>query len=247
MLLVDFFVTLALAVYLSNVLPDAAGRRRHPLYFLDPRYWMGSEAAPHVVVNLDDDMDDDVKAEAVRVRDRDYGERKILLEVRGLRKTFYSIRNFCLAKFEAVRGVSLAVEENTVFTLLGHNGAGKTTAITCLTGLTTITGGDAAVAGHSVVTDMDTIRSSMGVCPQHDVLWDLLSAHETLELFARLKGVPEVSVATEVSARLEEVQLEDCADQLAGTFSGGMRRRLSIALALIGNPRIVFQRPAWTL
>merc|ERR1711871_963045 len=109
-----------------------------------------------------------------------------------------------------------------------------------MTGLMPVKDGDATIFGHSVRFDMPHIQSFMGVCPQHDVLWHHLTGREHLELFSRIKGIPEEKVDKEVSDRLEQTLLVEAADVAAGSYSGGMRRRLSIAIALIGDPRVVF-------
>jgi ABC-type multidrug transport system ATPase subunit len=108
-----------------------------------------------------------------------------------------------------------------------------------MTGLFPPTGGDAICFGHSIIDGMEQIRAVMGVCPQHDILWNQLTAREHLELFANLKGL-EGDIEEEVSQRLKDVALTAAADAAAGSFSGGMKRRLSVAIALVGDPRIVF-------
>ena len=142
--------------------------------------------------------------------------------------------------FTAVKGVSYAIEENSLFVLLGHNGAGKSTTFNMMTGLMPLTGGDATIMGMSVRDDMEKISVIMGYCPQHDVLWDELSGREHLQLFARLKNIPEVNIPAEVEARLKDVKLEKSADVLSGNYSGGMQRRLSLAIALLGDPKVIF-------
>jgi ABC-type multidrug transport system ATPase subunit len=119
-------------------------------------------------------------------------------------------------------------------------GAGKSTTFNMMTGLMPLNGGDISIFGMSVRHDMDKISAIMGYCPQHDVLWDQLSGREHLELFARLKNIPENEIQGEVEARLKDVKLEKAADVLSGKYSGGMQRRLSLAIALIGNPKVVF-------
>ena len=86
---------------------------------------------------------------------------------------------------------------------------------------------------------MDELRAVLGVCPLHDILWDQLTGKEHLELFARLKGVPEDKVQREVQARLEDVLLESAANLESRGYSGGMLRRLSLAIALLGDPKLV--------
>ena len=85
--------------------------------------------------------------------------------------------------FSAVKGVSYAIEDNSLFVLLGHNGAGKSTTFNMLTGLMPLTAGDATIFGFSVKNEMHQISQIMGVCPQHDILWDNLTGREHLELF----------------------------------------------------------------
>ena len=143
-------------------------------------------------------------------------------------------------RFHAVQGVSLAIDEGELLVLLGHNGAGKSTTINMLTGILDTSSGDATVFGFSVNFQMAQIRKLMGVCPQHDKLYAKLTGREHLDLFARLKGVPDAQVTPEVNARLSDVLLTASADVTADAYSGGMQRRLSIALALLGDPKIVF-------
>lgn len=159
----------------------------------------------------------------------------------------------------AVEDVSFAVREGEVFCLLGHNGAGKTTTLNVLTGLIAASRGSAFVAGHRVGKSADAVHSLCGVCPQHDTLWPRLTAREHMAIFAELKGVPAGRVAKEVEEKLRSVDLWAVAAQAVGGFSGGMKRRLSLAIASIGDPRIVFldepttgmdpvaRREAWAL
>ena len=120
-----------------------------------------------------------------------------------------------------------------------HNGAGKTTTINMLTGMLPITSGDAYVFGHSAKYDMSSIREIMGICPQHDILWDQLTGKEHLQLFAGLKGMNPAEIQEEALKRLEQVELLHVADVQAQAYSGGMKRRLSLAIALIGDPKVV--------
>jgi len=140
----------------------------------------------------------------------------------------------------AVNNLSFQVAEGQLFCLLGHNGAGKTTTLSILTGIIRADAGDAWIYGHSVRREISTIRQFIGLCPQFDILWDELTAREHLELYAALKGIPRRSLRNEALQKLKEVNLEHVANQRVSTFSGGMRRRLSVAISLIGNPKIVF-------
>ncbi len=131
-------------------------------------------------------------------------------------------------------------DEGNLLVLLGHNGAGKTTTIGMLTGLLSPTSGDALIFGNSIITDMDEIRKVMGVCPQYDILWPQMTGREHLELFAALKEVSKDQIENEVVERLSDVDLLKVQNIPSEGYSGGMKRRLSVAISLIGNPKIVF-------
>lgn len=108
-----------------------------------------------------------------------------------------------------------------------------------LTGLFSPTSGEAHVGGFSILDDMESVHSSMGLCPQFDVLYNDLTVKEHLLFYARLRGVPLNEEKKQVLQLINDVGLTLQANQKAGTLSGGMKRRLSIAIALIGNPKIV--------
>lgn len=109
------------------------------------------------------------------------------VKVRGLRKEFPN-DNPSAPPIVAVNGVSLDMYEGQIFALLGHNGAGKTTTINILTGMYPSSGGSAEIYGHSLLSEMGEIRKSLGVCPQHNILFDLLTVREHLAMFAMIKG-----------------------------------------------------------
>ncbi|CAD5182702.1 unnamed protein product [Musa acuminata subsp. malaccensis] len=134
------------------------------------------------------------------------------------------------------------VHFDNLFCLLGPNGAGKTTVINCLTGITPVTGGDALIYGYSVRSSvgMSKIRRMIGVCPQFDILWDELSALEHLHLFASIKGLPPSRIKSVAEKSLADVKLIAAARVRSGSYSGGMKRRLSVAIAFIGDPKLVF-------
>ncbi|XP_019103124.1 ABC transporter A family member 2 isoform X4 [Beta vulgaris subsp. vulgaris] len=138
-------------------------------------------------------------------------------------------------------GLWLNLAEDQLFCLLGPNGAGKTTAINCLTGITPITNGDALVQGHSIRNSvgMSRIRKMIGVCPQFDILWDVLTGEEHLNLFANIKGLHCEAISMVVQNSLTEVRLINAAKMRASSYSGGMKRRLSVAIALVGDPRVI--------
>lgn len=109
-----------------------------------------------------------------------------------------------------------------------------------LTGLLALSEGTVEVCGFDVRSELPSVQRVMGVCPQHDLLWPRLSAAETLFLFAAVKGIPKAHRAEEVDRVLREVRLRSAADRLVHTFSGGMKRRVSVAIAALGRPRVLY-------
>lgn len=141
-------------------------------------------------------------------------------------------------KVKVLRGVSFAVKQGTIFALLGANGAGKTTVINILTTLLAADGGTATVNGYDVTKQAADVRKSLSLTGQFAAVDDILTARENLVMIGELRHVKNPdAVATEL---LTQFDLVDAADRAAVTFSGGMRRRLDIAMSLIGEPSVIF-------
>ena len=140
----------------------------------------------------------------------------------------------------AVHGLDLTIYQDQIFVLLGHNGAGKTTTMTMLTGLYMPSSGDALVQGKSIKTQMAEIRQRIGVCPQHDVLFAELTVLEHLQLFAGLKGLDGPAAEQEVLEKIAEVGLTEKKNVWSSNLSGGQKRKLSLAISLVGNSTAVF-------
>jgi ABC-2 type transport system ATP-binding protein len=140
----------------------------------------------------------------------------------------------------AVRNVDLAVPRGSVLGLLGHNGAGKTTAIRMLTTLAQPTEGSASVDGHDVVRDAEAVRSSIGLAGQYATVDGLMTARANLEMVGRLYHLPRGTVRKRAAELLERVDLADVGDNLVKTYSGGMRRRLDLAASLMATPPVLF-------
>ncbi|XP_022844965.1 ABC transporter A family member 7-like [Olea europaea var. sylvestris] len=156
-------------------------------------------------------------------------------------KKVYSGKDGNPEKF-AVRGLSLALPQGECFGMLGPNGAGKTSFINMMIGLIKPSSGAAYVHGLDIRTDMDQIYTSMGVCPQHDLLWETLTGREHLLFYGRLKNLKGAALNQAVEESLRSVNLfhGGVADKQAGKYSGGMKRRLSVAISLIGDPKVVY-------
>ncbi|GFP92211.1 ABC transporter a family member 1 [Phtheirospermum japonicum] len=157
------------------------------------------------------------------------------IQIKNLHKVYTSKKARCCA----VNSLQLTLYENQILALLGHNGAGKSTTMSMLVGLVRPTSGDALVFGKNILTDMDEIRQSLGVCPQYDILFPELTVKEHLEIFANIKGVNEGCLQNVVTEMAEEVGLADKLNTLVRALSGGMRRKLSLGIALIGNSKVI--------
>jgi ABC-2 type transport system ATP-binding protein len=137
-------------------------------------------------------------------------------------------------------GIDLDVRAGTVFSLLGPNGAGKTTTVNLLTTLMKADGGTARVAGHDVATETKEVRAAIGVTGQFAAVDDLLTGRENLQLMADLKRLDAGEGRRIVTDLLERFDLTESAQKLVTTYSGGMRRKLDLAMTLVGNPQIIF-------
>jgi ABC-2 type transport system ATP-binding protein len=137
-------------------------------------------------------------------------------------------------------GVDLRVDEGSIFALLGPNGAGKTTIVRILSTLIAADSGAAAVAGHDVVDDPDGVRASIGVTGQFSAVDDLLTGAENLQLMADLNHLGRATGRARVAELLERFGLVEAAGRPVSTYSGGMRRRLDLAMTLVGSPRVIF-------
>lgn len=155
----------------------------------------------------------------------------------GLSKTYYRGST----PFHALKSVALRLKRGQVLGLLGPNGAGKTTLLSILTGATQPDSGQAYVGGFNVATQLPEVYKRIGVCPQFDLLWQDLTGFEHLVFYARLKGLDsEGDIDDIVWHTVRQVKMEKHVHKQSRLLSGGQRRRLSLAIALIGNPSVVF-------
>jgi len=140
----------------------------------------------------------------------------------------------------AVDGVSFAIPQGSVFGLLGPNGAGKTTTVRMLTTMSKPSGGTARVAGFDVVTQAKQVRRNMGLTGQAATIDELLTGRENIRLIGRLYGLPRGYLKSLADELLERFSLTDAADRMVKTYSGGMRRRIDLAVSLIARPPVLF-------
>ncbi|KAJ3113667.1 hypothetical protein HK100_001913 [Physocladia obscura] len=244
----EIFVYGAIALYMSQVIPTEFGIVR-PWHFpiTDLLALSSKKKASNASKNaealaaaqdLDEREDDDVRAERRRVDDGMLDDEEHTIVMRHMKKVYPGRKG--LGPKIAVRDVTFAEKAGGIFGLLGPNGAGKTTLISILTGLYEASGGEARLAGFDIKTDTANVYKSIGVCPQFDILWDDLTVSEHLYFYARLKGVIGKSEVEAVENSLKQVSLDALRNRLSKSLSGGERRRLSIAIALVGAPKVVF-------
>jgi ABC-2 type transport system ATP-binding protein len=140
----------------------------------------------------------------------------------------------------AVNGLDLTVHKGELYALLGVNGAGKSTTIKMLSCLTRPTSGDAEIMGHSIVTQADAVKAVINVSPQETAVAAKLSVRENLEFIARIYGADKANARKKADRMIEQLSMEDIVSSKAAALSGGWQRRLSIAMALITDPQVLF-------
>ena len=265
MFVVDFFLFIFLGYYLSNVLPHDYGIRK-PWYFLfSCNYWskkgkkkyyskknkkefeeyqteesktLDEESFSYLKENKNIKNRHNIDLNNSKFESEDIYEDKDeneILEIRNIVKIFDDGK-------KAVNGVNLNFYRDEIFALLGHNGAGKTTLLSILTGMYEATKGKAIYEGNNILdsNNIDIFRQKVGICPQHDTLFEELTIREHLEMFSIIKGVSKNKVNSEVSKVLHDFQIEDIQNMLAANLSAGERRKLSIAISLIGGSEVIF-------
>ncbi|WP_327094996.1 ATP-binding cassette domain-containing protein [Nocardia vinacea] len=160
------------------------------------------------------------------------GHRAPAISALGLRKSF--------GEQVVLDGIDITVQEGTIFSLLGPNGAGKTTTVQILTTLLRPDAGEIRVDGHDLVTESDAVRTAIGVTGQFSAVDELLTGRENLVLMGDLHHLPRRESKRLAADLLERFDLVEAGDKTAATYSGGMVRRLDLAMTLVGDPRIIF-------
>jgi ABC-type Na+ transport system ATPase subunit NatA len=223
-----------LYTYLEQVIDSGAGVPKHPLFFLGMKH-AGMGKAP----SADPDGAKSGRNADVLKEEEECGKKdkdNVAILIKGLRKVFPG-RGGQKEKI-ACHSLTLHVEYGQCFGLLGPNGAGKSTSINMLVGFLEPTDGQAFVCGKNIRYELADIYAQMGLCPQHDLLWETLTAEEHLNFYGRLKGLENAALEQAVAKALKDVNLYEVRAKQAGQYSGGMKRRLSVAISLIGDPKV---------
>uniref|UniRef100_A0A2K5DK59 ATP-binding cassette sub-family A member 2 n=1 Tax=Aotus nancymaae TaxID=37293 RepID=A0A2K5DK59_AOTNA len=247
MLMVDAVVYGILTWYIEAVHPGMYGLPR-PWYFpLQKSYWLGSgrtetwewswpwARTPRLSVMEEDQACamESRRFEETRGMEEEPTHLPLVVCVDKLTKVYKDDKKLALNK------LSLNLYENQVVSFLGHNGAGKTTTMSILTGLFPPTSGSATIYGHDIRTEMDEIRKNLGMCPQHNVLFDRLTVEEHLWFYSRLKSMAQEEIRREMDKMIEDLELSNKRHSLVQTLSGGMKRKLSVAIAFVGGSRAI--------
>ncbi|WP_406234531.1 ATP-binding cassette domain-containing protein [Nocardia sp. NBC_01009] len=160
------------------------------------------------------------------------GHRALAISALGLRKSF--------GEHVVLDGIDITVPQGTVYSMLGPNGAGKTTTVQILTTLIRADAGEIRVDGHDLTAEIDAVRGAIGVTGQFSAVDELLTGRENLILMGDLRHLPRRESKRLAADLLERFDLVEAADKTAATYSGGMTRRLDLAMTLVGDPRIIF-------
>uniref|UniRef100_A0A4W6G932 ATP binding cassette subfamily A member 3 n=1 Tax=Lates calcarifer TaxID=8187 RepID=A0A4W6G932_LATCA len=233
LLLFDSVLYGLVAWYMEAVFPGEYGVPLPSYFFVLPSYWCSSPRM--ALVNEKEEEEDAEKALKGEFIEEEPAGLVSGIKIKHLVKEFkvgHKTR-------KAVRDLTLNMFEGQITVLLGHNGAGKTTTLSMLTGLFPPTSGRAYINGYDICQDMALIRRSLGLCPQHDVLFDNLTVREHLLFYAQLKGYSKDKIPDEVDRIIRILNLEDKRQARSKTLSGGMKRKLSIGIALIGDSKVV--------
>eukprot|EP01022_Parablepharisma_sp_SALTPOND_P008103 TRINITY_DN135208_c1_g1_i1.p2 TRINITY_DN135208_c1_g1~~TRINITY_DN135208_c1_g1_i1.p2 ORF type:complete len:703 (-),score=70.20 TRINITY_DN135208_c1_g1_i1:8906-11014(-) len=247
-MIIDMIIFMALGLYLDNVLPGMGGVRHPWYYFLTSEYWCPKKRSSNQIVSpttTNNDLTQLMPEHALRspesevplfeeadpaVRSQEIsGE---CLSIKGMTKVFDDGK-------AAVNKVSLNIYKGQVFILLGHNGAGKTTALSMLTGLLAPTSGQAYVQGTNIFEENEKLKGMLGICPQESIFYEKLTVEEHLKIFSGFKGVDYETQKATLMDLMTQLDFHDSANVAAEVLSGGQKRKLSVLLSLIGNPTIL--------
>ncbi|XP_026750211.2 phospholipid-transporting ATPase ABCA3-like [Galleria mellonella] len=231
MLVLDSILYMLIAMYVEKIRPGLYGVPL-PWYFpFTKNFWMPNKKKITAVIKEGTDLEYNDALLKV-IHDEEPKGVPIGVDIQNLTK-IYKRRK------KAVDNLNLRMYENEITVLLGHNGAGKTTTISMLTGMVPPTSGSATINGYNIVTETELARKSLGICPQHNVLFPDLTVAEHIIFYSRLKGIPKRKLYDEVNHFVKLLELEQKRDVLSKNLSGGQKRRLSVGAAMCGSSRVV--------
>ncbi|XP_026936312.1 cholesterol transporter ABCA5 isoform X2 [Sagmatias obliquidens] len=235
MLALNSIFYVLLAVYLDQVIPGEFGLRRSSFYFLKPSYW--SKSRRNYKELSEGNVSGSISfSETVEPVSSEFIGKEAI-RISGIQKTYRKKGE----NVEALRNLSFDIYEGQITALLGHSGTGKSTLMNILCGLCPPSDGSASVYGHraSEIDEMFEARKMIGICPQLDIHFDVLTVEENLSILASIKGVPANNIIQEVQKVLLDLDMQAIKDNQARKLSGGQKRKLSVGIAVLGDPKVL--------
>uniref|UniRef100_A0A8C3PXL2 ABC transporter domain-containing protein n=1 Tax=Chrysolophus pictus TaxID=9089 RepID=A0A8C3PXL2_CHRPC len=231
MLILDSILYLLLAIYFDKVLPGKYGVPYPPLFFLRPSYWLQQGSKCSI-------QPDSIPVPGCDTEPMPEGfEGKEAIRLYNIRKMYERKGK----RTEALRGLSFNIYEGQITALLGLSGSGKTALLNVLSGFSKPSAGSAVIYNYKVseVQDMEGIQALVGICPQLNLHFEALTVKENLRIFAHIKGIQWKEVEQEVQKVLVQLDLTDLQDVHADSLSWGQKRKLSLAIAILGDPQVL--------
>ncbi|KRW99727.1 P-loop containing nucleoside triphosphate hydrolase [Pseudocohnilembus persalinus] len=211
--------------YLEAVTPNEYGVASHPLIFMNRNVKNKNK-------EIDVSLEDDISSAVYHQKFNNKRNSQKTVSINGLKKHFGNTK--------AVNGVTLQLYNKNIFCLLGHNGSGKTTTISLLTGLIEKSEGNILINGKELEDNLKAIRKQLGICQQREVLYDKLTFEEHLYFIGKIKNIPAHKLKQEVESIIELTKTQNERKKFSCELSGGNKRKLSLSMALIGGSKIVF-------
>jgi ABC-type multidrug transport system ATPase subunit len=240
-LILDIVLYSLLAWYATAVGTGVPGARKNAFFCIYPSYWHGMlfstqsaahQLQPHAQLNPGSDFA--IQEEVGSVTNQRASNVGVVMD--AVEVVYRRGRGGCGEDVHALKGLSLELQKGTLTTLLGHNGAGKTTAISAMIGAIAPSTGTITVNGHDVTTHLAEARADIGVCPQYDTVFEGLTVREHLYFVGRLRGLSKPAIEIEIAELLDAFSLENKANSEVTTLSGGTKRKVSLMMAFIGSP-----------
>lgn len=232
LMLLSSCVYMVIALYVERVMPGNYGVPEKWYFPFSKEFWFGMPEYKGVVDSADSTNGYNDSYNKYDF-EPDPVNRRAGIRVKNLRKVYSNKKVAC-------HGLSLNMFDDQITVLLGHNGAGKTTTMSMLTGMFPPTSGTAIINGYDIRANLAKARSSIGLCPQHNILFDELTVREHIIFYGRLKGLGANDIEEEVTKYVNLLELQPKINAMSSSLSGGMKRKLSVCVALCGRSRVVF-------